>query len=36
MVEVELRRHVVEGVFQLTQNLTPEDFRTQPKGIDVP
>jgi hypothetical protein len=36
MVEVDLRRHVVEGVFQLTQNLTPEDFRTQPKGIDVP
>jgi len=36
MVEVELKRHVVEGVFLLTQNLTPEDFRTQPKGIEVP
>ena len=36
MVEVELRRHVVEGVFRLTQSLAPEDFRTQPKGNDIP
>ena len=36
MVEVELRRHVVEGVFRLTQSLTPEDFRKQPKGAELP
>jgi len=36
MVEVELRRHVREGVFRLTQSLTPEDFRKQPKGKDLP
>lgn len=36
MVEVALRRHVVEGVFRLTQNLTPEDFRKQPRGMDIP
>ena len=36
MVEVELRRHVVEGVFRLTQNLSPEDFKEQPKGADLP
>ena len=36
MVEVELRRHVVEGVFRLTQSLTPEDFKKQPKGAELP
>ena len=36
MVEVELQRHVVEGVFRLTQSLAPEDFGTQPKGDDIP
>ena len=36
MVEVELRRHVVEGVFRLTQSLTPEEFKKQPKGADLP
>jgi len=36
MVDVQLQRHVVEGVFQLTKSLAPEDFRTQPKGTDVP
>jgi hypothetical protein len=36
MVEVEPRRHVVEGVFRLTQNLDPEDFKKQPKGADIP
>ena len=36
MVEVELRRCVVEGVFRLTQNLSPEDFKEQPKGADLP
>jgi hypothetical protein len=35
MVEVELRRHVVEGVFRLTQNLSPEDFKKQSKGTDI-
>jgi hypothetical protein len=35
MVEVELTRHVVEGVFRLTQNLSPEDFKKQPKGADI-
>lgn len=36
MVDVELRRHVVEGVFRLTQSLTPEDFKKQPKGAEIP
>jgi len=36
MVEVELKRHVVEGVFQLTQNLAPEEFKDQPKGSELP
>jgi len=36
MVEVELRRHVVEGVFRLTQSLAPDDFKNQPKGADLP
>jgi hypothetical protein len=35
MVEVELQRRVVEGVFRLTQNLTPEDFKNQPKGSEI-
>jgi hypothetical protein len=35
MVEVELRRHVVEGVFRLTQDLTPEDFKKPLKGADL-
>ena len=36
MIEVELRRHVVEGVFRLTQSLKPEDFKKQPKGAEIP
>ena len=36
MVEVELKRQVVEGVFRLTQSLTPEDFKHQPKGAELP
>src|SRR4029079_3817064 len=37
MLDVQLRRHVVEGVFRLTQNLTtPEDFRDQPHGQELP
>lgn len=35
MVEVQLTRHVVEGVFRLTQNLDPESFKNQPKGQDL-
>lgn len=36
MIEVKLKRHVVEGVFRLTQSLIPEDFRKQPKGAEIP
>lgn len=36
MVEIGLKRHVVEGVFQLTQNLAPEDFKQQAKGAELP
>lgn len=36
MIEIEMRRHVVEGVFTLTQDLTPEDFRKTPKGKEIP
>lgn len=36
MVEVELKRHIVEGVFRLTQSLTSEDFKKQPKGSELP
>jgi hypothetical protein len=36
MIDIELQRHVVEGVFRLTQNLSPEDFKNQPKGADLP
>ena len=36
MIEVELRRRVVEGVFRLTQDPRPEDFKNQPKGADLP
>ena len=36
MIEVVLRRHVVEGVFRLTQSLTREDFIKQPRGADIP
>jgi len=33
MIEVQLQRHVAEGVFQFTQNLTaPEEFKNQAKG----
>jgi len=35
MVEVQLQRHVVEGVFRLTQDLIPGEFRTQSKGGDI-
>jgi hypothetical protein len=36
MIEVELQRHVVEGVFRLTQNLAPEEFKDQSKGSELP
>lgn len=36
MVEIELQRHVREGVFRLTQKLAPESFSRQPKGRDLP
>jgi len=37
MLDVQLRRHVVEGVFRLTQNITTtEDFRDQPHGRELP
>jgi hypothetical protein len=36
MVEVQLKRQVVEGVFRLTQSLPPEDFKHQPKDAELP
>lgn len=36
MVEIQLNRHVKEGVFSLTQDLQPEPFKNQPKGSDLP
>lgn len=36
MIEIELRRHVREGVFQLTQDLKPKKFGNQAKGEDLP
>jgi hypothetical protein len=36
MIEAQLNRHVAEGVFKLTQNLEPEDFRQQPTGKPIP
>ncbi len=35
MIDIQLKRHVVEGVFKLTQDLTPEYFASQDKGADV-
>lgn len=35
MVDVVLQRHVMEGVFKLTQSLAPEDFKKQPKGAPI-
>jgi len=35
MVEVTLRRRVVEGVFRLTQHLSPEEFKDQTKGKEI-
>ncbi len=36
MIEVQLKRHVVEGVFRLTQSLEPESFKDQAKGGELP
>lgn len=36
MIEIQLNRHVVEGVLALTQDLTANDFKDQTKGRDVP
>jgi hypothetical protein len=35
MVDVQLRRHVYDGVFRLTHKLKPEDFRKQEKGNEI-
>jgi hypothetical protein len=35
LVDVVLKRQVMEGVFQMTQNLSPEDFKKQPKGNPI-
>lgn len=35
MVEVQLARHVTEGAFQLTQDLTPRDFGNQRPGKEI-
>lgn len=36
MVEIQLTRHVTEGVFRLTQKLEPESFKNQQTGPDIP
>ena len=36
MIEVQLKRHVMEGVFLLTRNLGPASFKDQPKGKEIP
>jgi hypothetical protein len=35
MIEVQMRRHVGEGVFQLTENLGPESFKGVTVGKDI-
>jgi len=35
MVEIQLKRHVMEGVFRLAQSLEAEDFRDQPAGEEL-
>jgi hypothetical protein len=36
MIDVVLKRRVMEGVFKLTQSLAPEDFKKQLKGNPIP
>ncbi len=35
MVEIQLTRHVVEGVFRLTHDIAPENFQDQAKGGEL-
>jgi hypothetical protein len=35
MVDVQLKRHVFDGVFKLTQDLTPQYFGTQDPGAEI-
>jgi hypothetical protein len=35
MVEIQLKRHVVEGVFCLANNLDPKNFKDQDKGEEL-
>jgi hypothetical protein len=35
MIEIQLNRHVAEGVVRLTQKLDPQDFKDQAKGKDI-
>jgi hypothetical protein len=36
MIEVRLKRHVMEGVFKLTTRLEPESFKDQSSGAELP
>lgn len=36
MIEIVLRRQVMDGVFRLTQNLAPQDFGQQQTGSPIP
>jgi hypothetical protein len=36
MLEIQLKRHVVEGVFRLAQELAGEDFRKRAPGKEIP
>ena len=35
MIDVQLKRHVLEGVFKLTQDLRPQNFGDQDKGGEI-
>jgi hypothetical protein len=35
MIEVVMQRHVRQGVFRLTPDLKPEDFRSQAPGDEI-
>lgn len=35
MIEIQLKRHVMEGVFRLAQSLEPESFKDQSKGAEL-
>lgn len=36
MIEIQLKRHVTEGVFRLTQDLAPQSFKNQAHGAELP